>query len=143
MENDTVSLLKECNSGCKMATNSMEQVMPFVKDEKLKQSIEECNRQHVEIGEKCHSLLKEAGAKEEDPPAMASAFSWFTTEMKLMLKDDSHQIATLLVDGSNMGIKSLSGYLNQYKAADKDSVELVEKLIDLEQKFATELLEYV
>ena len=29
--NDTVCLLKECNAGCKSATNSMEQVMGYVK----------------------------------------------------------------------------------------------------------------
>ena len=35
MNLDTINLLKECNAGCKSATNSMEQVLPYVKDEKL------------------------------------------------------------------------------------------------------------
>ena len=42
MNNDTICLLKECNSGCKNATNSMEQVLPFCKeDSNLKKIIDD------------------------------------------------------------------------------------------------------
>ena len=35
MHEDSINLLKECNSGCKSATNSMEQVLPYITNEKL------------------------------------------------------------------------------------------------------------
>lgn len=36
MNEDTINLLQECNAGCKSATNSMEQVLPYIKNENLK-----------------------------------------------------------------------------------------------------------
>ena len=36
MIDDTKKLLKECNAGCKSATNSIEQVIEFVKDSEFK-----------------------------------------------------------------------------------------------------------
>ena len=45
----------------------------------------------------------------------ASAFSKMTTEMKLMMKDDSSQVAKLVMDGCNMGIQTLGGYINDIK----------------------------
>ena len=39
MQNDTISLLRECNSGIKMGVNSIDQVLPYVKDHKLKKNL--------------------------------------------------------------------------------------------------------
>ncbi|MBP5210093.1 MAG: hypothetical protein J6125_04440, partial [Clostridia bacterium] len=70
-DNDTLSLLRECNAGCKSATNSMEQIGSFVKDEGLRSLLDEYNRRHAELGDKCHTLLNEAGHEEKDPRPIA------------------------------------------------------------------------
>ena len=49
MNNDSINLLKECDAGCKNATNSMEQVLGFIQDSKLKDVINVYNKQHIEI----------------------------------------------------------------------------------------------
>lgn len=143
MNQDTVRLLKECNSGCKMATNSMEQVLPYVTDDKLKSVIMNYNDKHIKIGDECHQMLNESLEDEQDPHVMAKAFSWISTEVKMMLSNDAQKIADLLIDGCNMGIKSLSGYLNQYTSASEDSREMARKLIWIEQEFTKDLLEYL
>ncbi|KIR03516.1 hypothetical protein P261_02331 [Lachnospiraceae bacterium TWA4] len=143
MNLDTINLLKECNAGCKSATNSMEQVLPFVKEEQLKKIITESNHKHVNIGDKCHTLLNENGVDEKDPNMMAKVFSWVTTEMKLMMDDKSSKIAGIMLDGCHMGIKSLAEYINQYEQADAKAIHLAKELIHVEQEFMNELLNYV
>ena len=49
MNEDTVSLLKECNSGCKSATSSMEQVLGYVKNEKLAALIKKYDEKHTSL----------------------------------------------------------------------------------------------
>lgn len=143
MNDDTIKLLRECNAGCKSATNSMEQVMSYIKDTKLKDLITSYNEKHIRIGDNCHTLLNSVGEDEKDPAAMAKVMSWFSTEMKLMINDDDAKIAEIMIDGCNMGIKSLSRYLHQYKGADSESIHLTEKLIKIEQDFMKELLVYL
>ncbi len=143
MNDDTIKLLRECNAGCKSATNSMEQVMPYIKDTHLKDLITSYNEKHVRTGDSCHELLNSVGENEKDPAAMAKVMSWMGTEMKLMINDDDSKVAEIMIDGCNMGIKSLSRYLNQYKGADTESVHLTEKLIKIEQDFMKELLVYL
>ncbi len=143
MNEDTIALLQECNAGCKMGTNSIEQMLPEVKNEKLKEIMEAYDEKNRKIGEDCHELLNEAGHDEKDPSKMAKAFSWFTTEVKLMVNDDMHQITDMLIDGCNMAVKSLAENLNDYKEADTTSINLVRKLIKIEQDFSKELLEFV
>ncbi|WP_058484928.1 DUF2383 domain-containing protein [Defluviitalea phaphyphila] len=143
MNEDTIKLLRECNAGCKSATNSMEQVISHIKDKGLKSLINKYNDKHIKIGDKCHEMLNECGEEEKDPKSMVNTFSWLTTEMKLMLKNDDDKIAELMIDGCNMGIKSVSRYLNQYKNASKESIELAHRLVKIEQEFMNDLLIYL
>jgi len=143
MSNDTVKLLRECNAGCKSATNSMEQVLRYLDNEDLKILIDEYNDKHIKLGDECHQMLNELDEEEKDPNKMAKTFSWISTEVKLMMDDNSQKIAELMIDGCNMGIKSLSKYINQYKNASNESVDLAKRLIKIEQEFMNELLKYL
>lgn len=140
MNEDSINLLKECNSGCKSATNSMEQVLPYITNEQLKSIIIGYNDKHIKIGDECHQMLSEYHEEEKDPPVMAKAFSWISTEMKLMMNDNTHKIADLMIDGCNMGIKSVSEYINKYNAASKESMDLAKNLVKIEQEFMNDLL---
>ena len=141
MKNDTIDLLKECNAGCKSATNSMEQVLPFVKDDHpLHDIIMKYNDEHISIGDECHALLNKVHENEKDPHLAAKVFSWISTEVKLMMDAQPEHVAELLSDGCHMGIKSLSQYLNQYSNASEESRKLARKLIDCEHRFYQELL---
>ena len=143
MKEDSINLLKECNSGCKNATDSMEQILPYVKDEKLKSLIEDYNKKHIEIGDECHSILNKEGYDEKDPNKITKAMAWFGTEIKLLIDAGSDKIADMLVDGCNMGIKSLSRFNNKYSEAESKVKDLSYELISLEQDFMNELLAFL
>jgi len=143
MDKDTITLLKECNSGCKMATNSMEQVKPYAEKENLKILLDEYNKKHIAIGDACHQMLNTLGKDEKDPQSMQKMISWASTELKLRVNEDDEKIADMLVDGCNMGIKSLSKNINQNKNASVDSLDLAHKLVKTEQQFQSELLDYL
>ena len=143
MNEDTINLLKECNAGCKSGTNSMEQVKPYIENEKLKSIIDKYNDKHIKIGEECHKMLNEFHEEEKDPQVSAKTFSWISTKIKLMKNDDTHEIADIMIDGCNMGIKSVSEYVNKYKNASKESKDLAKKLVKTEQEFMNELLRFL
>lgn len=143
MNEDTICLLKECNAGCKMATDSMEQVMEYVENDELRKLINQYNEPHIALGEECNRLLKEGNKDEKDPPLMAKAFSWLSTEVKMMMNDDSKKIAKIMIDGCNMGIQSLSEYVNKYVNASKEVKDLANQLIRIEQDFMNDLLVFL
>ena len=139
----TQHLLEECNSGCKMAIRSMDQVLEYVEDEKLEQVIETCKHAHEQIEEKSGKLLEECGKEEKEPGAIATAFSWISTETKLVMKNSDSQIAKVLMDGCNMGIQSLSEYRNEYTGASVEAKKIAEKLISLEEDFMSGLKKFL
>lgn len=140
---DTVELLKECDAGCKMAIDSMEQINSFVNDDQLKSIITKYNGEHIKLKEDIHRMLNNIGAEGKEPNLMAKASSWLQSEVKMTMNGGAKQAAHLLTDGCNMGVTSLCEYKNAYKAADEKSVALCEKLCELETRMATDLQKFL
>ena len=74
---------------------------------------------------------------------MAKAMSTVKTNMEMMIKPTDATIADLMTDGCNMGVKSLSKYLNQYAAADEKAKDVCKKLIAMEEQLAKDLRGYL
>ena len=54
-------LLEECDSGCKMAVNSIYQVESHAKGDRLKNILGSYKQKHEEIESECEQLLLQAG----------------------------------------------------------------------------------
>lgn len=143
MKKHTVEVLKVCNSGCKMAVNSMNRVEEYVLDENLRRLLVEAKRKHETMEDESGKILTACGHQEEKPDVLASAASWLTTEMKLMLNDDNTQIAKILMDGCNMGIQSITEKMNKYPEASRESISLAKKIVKCEEQFAEELKKFL
>ena len=50
---------------------------------------------------------------------------------------------SVMTDGCNMGVKSLNRYLNQYQAADEVTKDITKRLINLEEKLAVDIRQYL
>ena len=74
---------------------------------------------------------------------MAKGMSWLKTNVMLAAKESDNTVADLITDGCNMGVKSLIRYKNKYKAADTQSKELAQELIDLEEKLRKDMAKYL
>lgn len=144
MENqDTVKLLKECDAGTKMAVSSIDEVLEKVVDARLKDLLAESRNHHKELEQEIDVLLKRYREEEKEPNPMAKGMSWMKTNIKLTMDNRDATVADLLTDGCDMGIKSLHKYLNKYQAADTQSRNICNKLIDIEEQLETNLRKYL
>ncbi len=139
VEQDTVKLLRECDAGVKMGVKSIEDVRPHVKSEELRYILHTSKDRHDEIDKELQVMLGKYGDEGKNPNIMAEAMAKIKTEFKLGMKDSDKTVADLMTDGCNMGVKSLSKYLNQYAAADEKSKDLTKRLIALESKLAEDM----
>ena len=143
IEPDTIKLLRECDAGIKMGTASIAEVLDKVRDEKLKEMLENCKEQHQKLQEELEALLDEFHDDGKEPNPMAQGMSWIKINVKLAMDDSDATIAELMTDGCDMGVKSLSRYLNQYEAADHKAKAFAKKLIKLEEDLCQDLRGYL
>ena len=121
----------------------MTQILDYVDDDDLERLIRKYIRKHEELEEESSSIIKEAGREIKEPGILSNAFIWFTTEIKLMLKDDDHGICKILMNGCNMGIQSISEKINACCQTDREVRKHAEKLVSMEETFMQELKTYV
>ena len=138
-DSDTVKLLRECNSGIQMAVFSIDEILEKVTDKNLYEILKKSKEKHEKLGDETHAILTECG----DETKEAKGMSWMKTNAKVMMDDSDATIADLIVDGCNMGIKTLCRYENQYAAADDAAMKLTDDLIRLEEKLRQDLREYL
>ncbi len=143
VEQDTIKLLRECDAGVKMGVSSINDVLDNVKSEEFKKSLIDCRTQHEKLNVEIQQHLDRLKDDGKEPNPMAKGMSWIKTNVKLMMEESDKTVADLMIDGCNMGVKSLNRYLNQYKAADEFSKDICKRLINMEEKLAIDIRCYL
>ena len=143
IEQDTIKLLRECDAGVKMGISSIDDVLDHVKKEDFRKKLHKCRQEHEDLQIKILQELEKYRDDGKDPNPIAKSMSWMKTNLKLTMEDSDATIAELMTDGCNMGVKSLNRYLNQYKAADEISKDMAKRLINLEEKLAVDIRQYL
>lgn len=145
MREDTIKLLKECNSGITMGMSSINNVLPYVKNPDMRNALVKCKESHAKLGEKTHRALSMYDESRNPPHMMAKMMADMRVKSKIMMAMDSKQrtIAGVMTDGCNMGIKSIYKNLNKYNEANSDAKEIANNIISSEQQLRTELRKYL
>lgn len=140
---DTCQLLKECNAGIKMAVDAIREVLPNVKNEELKNKLITCKDQHEKLGDETHTLLLKNNKETEEPSMMAKGMSWVKTNLKMAVNPGDDTIANLICTGSDMGVRTLNKYLNEFRNASQQAKDLVKKVIKLEEDLSADMQAYL
>ncbi len=143
IEQDTIKLLRECDAGIRMGVASIEDVEKRVESQEFKEKLMRSKHEHEKLEIEIDALLKEYKDEGKEPNPIAKGMSWIKTNVKLGLNDSDKTVASLMTDGCDMGVKSLSRYLNQYAAADEKSKDICKRLIAIEERLCEDIREYL
>ena len=143
VEQDTIKLLRECDAGVKMGTKSIDDVLKYVHNEDFKEYLTSCKSEHNKLENEIKELLDKYDDDGKEPNPIAKSMSWMKTNMKISMDDSDKTVADLMTDGCNMGVKSLSGYLNKYEAASEKSKDIAKKLIAVEADLSKNMRAYL
>ncbi len=143
VQQDTIKLLRECDAGIKMGVASIDDVLGHVQSGDFRNHLNRCKREHDALKSEIQTLLDRYHDNGKNPNPIAKGMSWMKTNMKLSMEDSDRVVADLMTDGCNMGVKSLSKYLNQYKAADEQSKDITKRLIKLEAQLTEDIRQYL
>ena len=143
IEQDTIKLLRECDAGIKMGVKSIDDIEKYVKSAEMKGLLQSCKEDHEKLEKEIDALLAVYGDEGKSPNPIATGMSWMKTSMKLGIHPSDKTVADLMTDGCNMGVKSLSGYLNQYKAASERSKDIAKRLIKIESDLGVSMRAYL
>ncbi len=143
IEQDTIRLLRECDAGIKMGISSINEVLPHTYSGELRGLLSDCRYEHEQLDSELRALLDEYGDRGKNPNPITKGMSFIKTEAALLVSEGDNTIARIMTDGCNMGVKSLSKYLNEYTCADERSKSIAKRLIDSEERLSKDIRAYL
>lgn len=144
-ETDTAELLKECDSGVQVGICSIEDTLQYVRSASLRKRLEQSKAEHERLRDEIQSYLADSTAKDEIPGtnSMAKAMSWLKTNATLVFNGSEQAAAKLITEGCDMGINTLTRYLNEYQGTDEKARGFATRLIRLEDALREDLRAYL
>lgn len=136
---ETISILKECDAGVKMALASLDDVWEHVQHSELRAILNTTRAQHQMVSREIQSLLEEYGGREKDPNPVARKMSAVMTKTKLGMDKSDAACARLLLEGCDMGVQSLHRYLNRCRGAEVPARALCRTAVAIEEQLSRDL----
>ncbi len=126
-----------------MGIDAIDEVLNYVSNNVFKNLLIVCKNSHSKLESEIQELLDTYHDEGKEPNPMAKSMSWLKTNVKMAFDESDQTIADLITDGCNMGVKSLSKYLNQYKNANEKSKDIAKNLIILEENLSKDIRQFL
>ena len=145
MTEDTIELLRECSSGVKMGINAIDDVIEKTESEKLHGLLRDSRNEHESIEKDIKKMLNGAGgdADADGVHPIVEGVARLKTGIKLSGEHSDADIADILTDGCNMGVKNLHRYLNKYPNADVSARRAAERLVNIEERLCIDMRSFL
>ena len=126
-----------------MGISSFEDVKDYIDSNGLKKLISDSKMKHEFLHNEIQILLNKYQDEGKNPNPLLKGASWVKTQFEIMMKDNDKTIANLMIEGANMGVKSLSKFYNEYSNANEDVKNITKRIIEVEDKLAHDLRKYL
>ncbi len=126
-----------------IALQSIEDILPQVEDEGLKKELTEQYDGYEKIIGEISSYMAEQNIEPKDINVFKKAMLWSSIKMKTLFDNSKNQIAEMMINGTVMGINELTAMKNESENLEPKILELLEKLLKLEENYEQRLKKYL
>ena len=126
-----------------IALQSISDLLPSVEDDGLKKELsDEYDGYEKLIGE-ISSFMVQKGLEPKDISPIKKAMMWSSIKMKTMVNNSKNQITEMMMKGTLMGVTELTAMINESQNLEEGVLELVQKLLSLEEEYLERLKKFL
>lgn len=126
-----------------LALQSISDLLPAVEDEDVKVELKEEYEGYEKIIGEVSSFMAQNGIEPKDVNPFKKAMLWSSIKMKTLFDNSRNQVAEMMINGTVMGINELTAMKNESEKLDSGVLDLLEKLLALEEEYEQRLKKYL
>lgn len=126
-----------------IALQSIADLLPQVEDEGLKKELSEQYDGYEKVIGEISSFMAEKGIEPKDINVFKKAMLWSSIKMKTLFDNSRNQVAEMMINGTVMGVNELTAMKNENENLQPEILELLEKLLSLEESYEERLKKYL
>ena len=138
-ENADEELLTELSRTAAMGIEAMEVVIPKAEDARLRGKLERQQESYRCLAKKARDLMEKKGIRPEAGSPVQKAMLWGSVQMSTLGDASPSHLAELTINGTTMGIVSLTKKMHELARADGQARTLAEDFLSAQQQTVEEL----
>ncbi|KZL89076.1 hypothetical protein [Clostridium magnum] len=141
--NGNTELLNYIYQNSEMGQDTLKQLMVMVEDDAFKKTLEYQYNEYKKIFDISDSNLKEVHREGKGINVLTKVSTYIMINIRTLTNKTPSHISEMLIRGSTMGIIDITKKLKEYKDADKEILDLGNKLLQFEQRSVKELKKFL
>ena len=138
-------VLQAIYKNVKMAEDSIINLMPKVKDEKMKSDLTIQLSAYEAFASRTAKLLEREGAKPEEESTLTKMGAKWGTMMNTMMDSTSTHMAKMVIEGATMGVNDMMEQIRNAKrdGVGEDVIRLAQDVCDYEERTVEQMRSYL
>ncbi len=138
-----VKAITDVYKNAHIALQSISDLIPAVDDEDIKAELKEQYEGYEKLIGEISTFMAENDIEPKDVNPLKKAMLWSSIKMKTLFDNSRNQVAEMMINGTVMGINELTAMKNEQTNLDAGVLELLEKLLKLEEEYEQRLKKYL
>lgn len=140
---EDVEMLNYIHQNAEMGRDNIMHMIKMTDDTRFRHSLQTQLEEFEIIYNDSDGMLKEIGNEPEKVSPVAKLMSYTGSTIKSLSDHSPSHLAELMIEGSTMGITTLTKQLNNYNGKDKKILHLAEKELKTEQNNIEEMKKFL
>ena len=141
--NVNTEILISSYQNCKTAIQSINDILPKVKNKSLQEELKKENEEYQKLSDKCEQMARSEKLELKDNSWLEKTKLWTSIKMSTMLNNSTRKIAELMLIGTVMGTLQCYKDLEDYKTAKESLKELTRIIMRTEEIFFENLKKFL
>jgi hypothetical protein len=138
-----VELLNYIHQNSEMGQDTIKQLVGISKDEEYKKMLQSQLEEYKMIYDTTDRKIKELSKEAKDINVFSKASTYVMVNLNTLMNKTPSHISEMLIQGSTMGIIDITKKIKEYPNANKEILDLANKLLELEQNNVEECKKYL
>ncbi len=138
-----VKAINDVYKNAHIALQSISDLLPAVSDDDIKKELQEEYEGYEKIIGELSTFMAENNIDPKDINPFKKAMLWSSIKMKTLFNNSRNQVAEMMIKGTVMGINELTAMKNENQNLDEKILELLDKLLSLEEEYEQRLKKFL
>ena len=143
MNEYNIKAINDTYKNAHIALQSISDLLPEVKDEKLKVELQDQYEGYEKIIGQISTFMAENKLEPKDVNAFKKAMLFSSIKIKTLFNNSRNQVAEMMINGTVMGINELTAMVNQDVKLLPEVKEQITGLLKLEESYEKRLKKYL
>ena len=138
-----VKAITDVYKNAHIALQSISDLLPSVEDDDIKSELQDEYEGYEKLIGEISTFMAENDIEPKDINPLKKAMLWSSIKMKTLFNNSRNQVAEMMINGTVMGINELTAMKNEQTNLDPGVLDLLEKLLKLEEEYDQRLKKYL